>query len=138
MDTGTITLNLAAVGSNFHISNLIGIASSGRHMVFNSAGDVYYDTSTARFKQNITLAEEDPFAVLTLSKKQWNAREGHGDTTELMTGFIAEEVVDALPSARIEDEYGRVANYDERTVVASMLEVIKDQQRRIEELEARV
>jgi hypothetical protein len=138
MDTGTITLNLAAVGSNFHISNLIGIASSGRHMVFNSAGDVYYDTSTARFKQNITLAEEDPFAVLTLSKKQWNAREGHGDTTELMTGFIAEEVVDALPSARIEDEHGRVANYDERTVVASMLEVIKDQQRRIEELEARV
>lgn len=100
------------------------------------------ETSAARFKQDIRDFCVNPRTVLDLKPRTWRDRgdvEENPDSDRWHVGFVAEEVEDA--------GLGAFVNYDhegEPNVIAynrlcvALLEVVKDQDRRLAELESRV
>lgn len=77
-------------------------------------------------------ATEDPYAVLDIVPVQFT-RTADGVTR---TGFIAEDVEAKLATAVDYDETGQIEAVDLRGIVAALLVVVKDQQKRITSLEA--
>lgn len=95
-------------------------------------------SSTLRYKTNIENFEIDVEKVLALEPKTWNPKEGYGNPGDQFVGLVAEEVVDAIPHSGFYDKDNLVENYQDRAVLAGLLAVMKQQDARIKELEARL
>lgn len=120
------------------------VSSSGGTINGNTIA--YASSSSKRFKHDIDTLKEtsmDPERLLNLEAKQFRYNEGHplqyADMEgELLPGFIAEDVAEIYPAAAIHDADGNVQSWDERRIIPGMLELIKSQKKRIDELEARL
>ncbi len=101
--------------------------SSGAHV---TAGGVWTNNSSRDDKENITdLTLEQALAALAqLEPVRFNYK---SDTVEVHNGFIAEDVPELVATS---DRAG-LSTMD---IVAVLTRVIQEQQRRIEELEARM
>ena len=101
--------------------------ASGAHV---TAGGVWTNSSSRTAKENISeLSLEDALATLAqLEPVQFNYK---ADAAEDYVGFIAEDVPELVATS---DRQG-LSSMD---VVAVLTRVIQEQQRRIEELEARI
>ena len=105
----------------------------------------FASSSSERYKHDIAQLddERDPHKLLELKPKQFVYNEGHllqyadmeGQT---IPGFIAEDVEKVYPSAVIRDPDGNVESWDERRLIPGMLALIQEQQKRIDDLEARL
>lgn len=106
----------------------------------DSSGNMGGNTSSRRFKQDISPVEIDTADFLTLEMFRYryiDAVEELGDGAAWETGLIAEDVVKVAPWACFYEADGvtvRGINYDRLTV--ALLAVAKDQERRIAALEA--
>lgn len=113
--------------------------------VINSGGKLVQDTSTMRFKKEITAVNTSTGILNKVTPRKFKSLEGNMRKPETMTlsdnkrlGLIAEEVAQAIPEAAIYDDEGEVVNFDNRAVMAAMLLEIKENRDRIEELEAKL
>lgn len=120
--------------------------SGSANVVITSFGTLGRSTSSLRYKRDVTDWSPDPAEVLALQPRQWHDKNAPDDgTADTIVGFIAEEVA-ALPSLRHlvvyadDPDTGRprpdALAYDR--FAAAQQVVIRDQQDRIEALEARL
>lgn len=117
-----------------------GIRNIGdfRNMQWNqSTGEVGWDTSSRRYKENIAPLEDDYLKILHLEPKTYTRIGGEPDRWEI--GYIAEEVHELGLTRLVEyDLEGRPDGVNYEKMVLYLNEVIKRQQGRIAELEKRI
>lgn len=125
-----------------HVSLLVN--SNG--LTVNGHSISYGAVSSKRYKKNIKLISNkslDPNRLLDLPVKQYRYNDGlplqYADMEgQTLPGFIAEDVAEIYPAAAIHNAEGQVESWDERRIVPGMLALIQQQQKRIDDLEARL
>lgn len=119
-------------GTTFKVVNLTAGAGTNA-MKWDSANNNWtYDTSSARFKENIRPSQYGLNAVKQLAPKQFAYIEGKREDV----GFIAEEVAPVLPELVMLDKDGlpESVSYDRLTAV--LCKAIQELSARVEALEA--
>lgn len=126
------TLTYGSTADAFSFNKSLNVGGS-----LNVTGDICaYATSDERLKTNI-ITLDNPLERLSYLKGveyDWNelsGKEGHE------VGIIAQDLQKALPAAVVERDNGYLAVQYER-VVALLIEAVKDQQRQIDELKAKL
>ena len=128
-------------------------ARNGRYITTGTSTQLSYcgtyvqlqGSSSRRYKHEIddlTDPALDPHRLLLLPVRQFvydnNAKVQYDDMHgKVLPGFIAEEVEELYPAAVIRHD-GEVENWDERRIIPAMLSLIQEQQKRIDDLEARL
>ncbi|NJN45626.1 MAG: hypothetical protein HC808_03065 [Candidatus Competibacteraceae bacterium] len=141
----TFVVGTDAAGSNNgkFVINDLGTAVSGggaRRMTITNAGDVIFTgsveaanltmLSARRFKENVEQIS-DP---LTVTQQLQGVRFVWKDSGRPGVGFIAEEVAPVLPEVvERDEENGQLRGVNYSSIVAVLVEAIKEQQRQIEE-----
>ena len=105
-----------------------------------------YVSSSERYKHNITTEldeENDPMRLLDVELKQFVYNDDYLDQGDQRSGknvlgFIAEDVAAAMPGAVDYDSEGRPEMWNVHVVVPALFGIIKRQQDKIEELDARL
>lgn len=115
-----------------------------------SSGALFYTKgastgSSQRYKYDIKDVEDkelDPYNVLRIPVHQFRYNDmseaSKWEKAHPVIGFIAEEVNDIYPVATVFNSYGQIENWEARYIVPPMLQIIKDQQKKIQELETRI
>lgn len=125
-------------------SEILGNASALKH---NGNTLQYASSSSKRYKNSIEPISDkdlDPHKLLDLPVVQFRYNDGeklqYADMAgKQLPGLIAEDVAEIYPAAVIHDpETGEVETWDERRIIPGMLALIQEQQKRIEDLEARI
>ena len=105
----------------------------------------FVSSSSKRYKHNIKplSSGRDAKKLLELPVVEFEWNEGHplqyADMKgETIPGIIAEDVAEIYPSAVIHNEDGEVESWDERRIIPGMLALIKEQDKAIKNLEARL
>lgn len=106
----------------------------------------YDSSSSRRYKENIADLSDvalNPEKLYDLPVRQFRYKKDaplqYGDLYgQTIAGFIAEEVDEIYPSAVIRNEDDSPESWDERRIIPPMLALIKEQKKRIEDLEKRV
>ncbi|MBU1104467.1 tail fiber domain-containing protein, partial [Patescibacteria group bacterium] len=109
-----------------------GLASStGTALVIDANGNIYKDSSSIRFKENLAPLESDFSKILTLTPYSFNFKEtGASDI-----GYIAEDVVAAgLTDLVIYDNEGKPSSIKYNRIPLYTLELLKNQQTEIKTL----
>lgn len=138
--TGLAAGNTSINGS-INISGYLDVSSmpqAGGVPVYLNGTRLGRQSSTIRFKTDVSSIDIDANKVLALEPKTWLPKEGYGDTSSRYLGLIAEHVEKAIPHSVYYDEDGEVENYYDRAVLAGLLVVIKQMDARIKELELRL
>lgn len=120
------------------------VTSSGG--TINNHSIAYDSTSSKRYKHGIKPISNkglDPARLLDLPVKQYRYNDGlplqYADMEgQTLPGFIAEDVAEIYPAAAIRNADGEVESWDERRIVPGMLALIQNQQKRIDELAAKL
>lgn len=95
--------------------------------------------SSLRYKENLQPLDEPFTKILTVTPKKYQMREGYGPREVWSFGFIAEELHNAgLRNLVIYDAKGRPDGVKYKKVALYVNEVVKGQQRTIEQLRAEV
>lgn len=102
-------------------------------------------SSSRRYKHDIAPLSEDldPHKLLKLPVRQFiyndDAKLQYPDMAgQTLPGIIAEDVEEFYPAAVIHDIDGEAESWDERRLIPGMLALIQEQQKRIDDLEARL
>jgi hypothetical protein len=113
----------------------MGSGAGSNTMKYNTTTyEVTYDTSSARYKDNIRDSVYGLDAVLALSAKQFEYKNnGRSDV-----GLIAEEVVSVIPELVGTDAEGRPDSVTYDRMVSVLVKAIQEQQAIIESLKARL
>jgi hypothetical protein len=124
---------------SLQFDHLDEVTSGTVSLQVDGGGNVYKAGSTRRIKKNIedtTLDEAK--RILNLNVRSFNGlRQNDGD--EKAIGFIAEEVYDlGYTDLVIMGQSGSVDSVEYQSVFVSMVKVVQDLNKRIEELEARL
>ena len=125
-----------------HVSLLVdsnGLSVNGHSISYGAVSSKRYKHAIAPIK-NKSL---DPERLLSLPVKQYRYNDGlplqYADMEgQTLPGFIAEDVAEIYPAAAIHNADGQVESWDERRIVPGMLALIQQQQKRIDDLEARL
>jgi len=80
----------------------------------------------------------NPFKILNVSPVSFNSVLDTDDKDKLNIGFIVEDIAEKVPELSSINEDGEAGMYNLDGIVASMLAVIQDQQKTIENLEQRL
>lgn len=121
-------------------------SGTGYTVKVDSKGYVFRDSSSMRYKENITTKlnpELDPERLYDLNIWQYNYREGHFSEDNPLAsvtyiGFLAEDVKQHYPIAALINDEGYAESWDERTIIPPMLKLIQDHHAEIEELKEQV
>lgn len=146
---GSGTYPRISIGSNavnIDAASNIGIRVSSSGQYVNNRQIAFESVSSKRYKRNIKAISNkslDPERLLDLPVKQYRYNDGlplqYADMEgQTLPGFIAEDVEEIYPAAAIHNADGQVESWDERRIVPGMLALIQSQQKRIDELEARI
>jgi len=112
-------------------------ASAGTYTAKISSGtaELTFDTSSARYKDNIRDSTYGLSAAMQLQSRMFEYKE---DDQRTDVGFIAEEVNEVIPELVVIDSEGRpdAVNYDR--MVSVLVKAIQEQQATIEALTARI
>lgn len=126
-------------------NNDIELKGNGLNLTWRGNPVQVSSSSSRRYKHDIEPLSEDldPHKLLKLEAKQFVYNDGHRLQYEDMKGqtlpgFIAEDVEEIYPSAVIHDDDGKPESWDERRIIPGMLALIQEQQKKIDELAARL
>lgn len=120
-----------------HVSGLTNVGDF-RNMQYNDVTkEVGWDTSSLRYKENITPLEDDFFKVLLMEPKTYTRINGDPNRWEI--GYIAEEAHDLGLNRLVEyDIEGRPDGFNYEKMILYLNEMIKIQQEQIRELQKEV
>ena len=129
----------------FKIFNLAHVTSGG-HLVFNSDGATvaYLSSSSKRYKNHISdVPDEEALRILDIPVIKFKYKDGYLFPTDFLVdkeipGFYAEDVEEVNPILCQYNEDGSVEDWNYRTMIPYMLKTMQIQQKRINDLEARV
>lgn len=124
------------VDGQVYLDNLpdaTSVTGTGRRVYFDSTNNrLYYSTSSARYKKNITDLDDDFRRILLAEPKRFNRIEnGHEDF-----GYIAEELEDVGLDQLVlyvNDDIPQGVSYEKTPIY--VLEVVKEHRTEIEQLE---
>jgi hypothetical protein len=105
-----------AYASNKSYFNALGTGAGTYALkLTSSTGEMTYDTSSARYKDNIRDSKYGLADVLKIQSRQFEYK----DTGNSDVGFIAEEMVDIVPELVAIDKEGRpdAVSYDRMTSI---------------------
>lgn len=95
--------------------------------------------SSRRYKKDITPLQTNFNQILQLEPKQFTMKEGYGEPNKWLFGYIAEDVDElGLKRLCIYDNENRPDGVKYKKIAMYVLEVVKDQQQRIEQLEVSI
>lgn len=136
----------ATSGTHFFDSNTSRLAhgttgsSANAHLSLN--GTLSRSTSSRRYKQDIADVEIDPAPVRQLRSRTWRDKaevEADPETERWYVGLIAEEVDELGLGQFVEyDDEGRPESISYDRLSVALLAVVKDQERRLSAIEARL
>lgn len=107
-------------------------ASDTTDLVVDSYGNISPQTSSVRFKENVMPLADDFHKILALEPKAFNYR----DSRQRTIGLIAEDVDSAnLEGLVTYDGDGRPLSVQYKLIPLYLLELVKEQQRRLDEQE---
>lgn len=138
---GLLELTLGATG--FVVPNVYNQTPSGTaNVVVDTSGQMHRASSSKRYKHTIKPwqgagvldIEQVTFGMYKLKEKKDQKRRIKDDRIYL--GAIAEQVDEVFPVAVVYDEHGRPDSIDWNAITTALISVVKDQQKRIERLEA--
>lgn len=115
--------------------------SAANMVIFNTTGEVKRSTSSRRYKRDIAPAEVDVEAALKLIPRAFRSKaevESEGDEAPLRVGFIAEEAADLGLAQWVDYDKDGPESFSYPLWVVALQAIVRDQQARIEALEARV
>ena len=134
--TGTLTVGVDDTG---HDVKFFG-ATASKYCEWDESADTLTiagtltETSSREMKTNIEPLENILPAVLQMQGVKFDWKEGTKDNY----GFIAEEVAEVFPHLVTHDEDGEVHGVQYTKMTAVLLEAIKEQQKQIDELKAKL
>ena len=129
----------------FKIFNLSHVTSGG-HLVFASDGATvaYLSSSSKRYKNHVSdVSDEEALKILDIPVIKFKYKDGYLFPTDFLVdkeipGFYAEDVEEINPILCQYNEDGSVEDWNYRTVIPYMLKTVQIQQKRIDDLEARI
>lgn len=109
-------------------------SGTGTQLSITAQGQVVIESSSSRYKDNITNWDIDTEKLYSLQPKSfiWNEQSGCEGTKDY--GLLAEDVARVFPEA-VTYKNGIVQSWDERKLIVALLALLKDQQYRILQLE---
>lgn len=133
-------IQFGATGGN--IFHKYGSATSSPNAVVGTDGRLYRSSaSSRRYKYDIRPLEHDPKDVLKLQPVTWHDiwQDAADENKPRIPGFIAEDVHEAGLTEYVQyDDEGRPDGLNYDRMAAALLSVLKDHEKRITELEAKV
>jgi len=133
-------IRFGATGGN--VFHKYGSASSSPNAVVGTDGRLYRSSaSSRRYKYDIRPLEHDPKDVLKLQPVTWHDiwQDAADENKPRIPGFIAEDVHEAGLTEYVQyDEEGRPDGLSYDRMTAALLCVLKDHEKRITELEAKI
>lgn len=129
----------------FKIFNLAHVTSGG-HLVFASDGATvaYLSSSSKRYKNHVSdVPDEEALKILDIPVIKFKYKDGYLFPTDFLVdkeipGFYAEDVEEVNPILCQYNEDGSVEDWNYRTMIPYMLKTMQIQQKRIDDLEARI
>lgn len=129
----------------FKIFNLSHVTSGG-HLVFASDGATvaYLSSSSKRYKNHVSdVSDEEALKILDIPVIKFKYKDGYLFPTDFLVdkeipGFYAEDVEEVNPILCQYNEDGSVEDWNYRTMIPYMLKTMQIQQKRIDDLEARI
>lgn len=132
---GNVGIGTANPGTRLAVAGLSG-SSSGSYLRYltDGTGKIYYDSSSIKYKDHVELLKDDFNKVLRLEPRSFIDKA----TGNKEIGYIAEEL-DILGLKNLvayKNNEPDSIKYDR--LVLYLIEVVKDQQKRIDEIEAKL
>jgi hypothetical protein len=118
----------------------LGVQSTGVvNLVIDSNSFVYKASSSRQYKKNIESTPlSDAKRILNLDVRSFNGKE-QSDEDSKVVGFVAEEVLDlGYDDLVVKDNDGTTMSVYYQSIFASMVKVVQDLNKRVEELEAKI
>lgn len=120
--------------------------SSGGHLVFASDGATvaYLSSSSKRYKNHVSdMSDEEALKILDIPVIKFKYKDGYLFPTDFLVdkeipGFYAEDVEEVNPILCQYNEDGSVEDWNYRIMIPYMLKTMQIQQKRIDDLEARI
>ena len=111
--------------------------SNGQILTGTGASGICLGTSSARFKHDIAELRSGLPLLTKLDPKTFRYNEGYGDSGAfLQYGFIAEEVIKAVPTLARRDEQGRPSSVDMLAMVPILVKSVQELKAKSDDLEA--
>lgn len=139
--TSAGSLVLEAGGTNIESQTIYNATTTAAaNIVMNAAGQFRRSTSSLRYKANIETAslDESKAIVSGVRAVQYNSLSFADPSDQRYWGFIAEEVAEIDPRLVQFNTDGQPDSVGYERFVVPLLQVVQDQQARIEALEARL
>ncbi|MCC6772636.1 MAG: hypothetical protein IT360_15685 [Gemmatimonadaceae bacterium] len=115
-------------------TNNLGTATTGTDLVISASNAVRPKSSSRRYKENERAWDGDPRVVLRLSPVVFDYK---GDGVKNVLFFIAEDVADIDPTFINHNADGQPESIRTDSLVAALIALVQQQERRIAALEAR-
>ena len=132
-------MRISSAGA-FYLYDIIGFGGANSDVRYDtSSGQIYYQTSSERYKSEITNLEDSLNKIESLRPVRF--KDNH--TQEFTTGLIAEEVVNIIPEVVFKKD---IDGFDEpqpeginySDITPFLIKAIQEQQTIIEDLKARI
>lgn len=136
------TINAQSPPNLYNLSHV----TSGGHLVFASNGITvaYLASSSKRYKDHVSdMSDEEALKILDIPVIKFKYKDGYLFPTDFLVdkeipGFYAEDVEEVNPILCQYNEDGSVEDWNYRTMIPYMLKTMQIQQKRIDDLEARI
>ena len=119
--------------------NIFTVSTGGAGVFASSCTATSHPTSSSRrFKENFRDVDiEESEKILSLETKKFDFKEEYGGMKDRV-GFIAEDVEPIFPNCVSYDEEGTITGIDYSSFVPYMIDIIKKQQKEIDELKSKI
>lgn len=136
------TINAQSPPNLYNLSHV----TSGGHLVFASNGITvaYLASSSKRYKNHVSdMSDEEALKILDIPVIKFKYKDGYLFPTDFLVdkeipGFYAEDVEEVAPILCQYNEDGSVEDWNYRTMIPYMVKTMQIQQKRIDDLEARI
>jgi hypothetical protein len=137
-DNGIIRIGTQGAHTNTFITGIYNVPVSGEAVWVSSSGQLGYNASSARFKENVRSMDETSDVLLSLHPVTFRYKPGIDPKGTRQFGLVAEEVDKVDPDLVLYDESGQPATVRYEAVNAMMLNEFLKEHHKVQQLESRL
>jgi hypothetical protein len=136
--TGVITNTAIATDATHTDATVCEDTTSHTYFFGSGAAGICLGTSSIRFKHDVVSLDKGLNEIMEMRPVEYKLNADKGDPDKPLYGFIAEDNVKILPKLVGRDGEGNISSFDYMGVVPVLVNAIKEQQKQIDELRAKV